>query len=558
MVICACTSSRHRCDWRRSRTAYADASSQSQDLIGEDVELHSLPRARLNGTAGTVSRHEEVTDRYSVLLANGQRVWVRRHNLRIRRGGWSAWTRQIPLRCPTCIIDGLLPRLADGLLGDTAKTWLREGNAFVTSAAALIGGASPLLQWGFDHLAKHLPPSQRHDVYHVADRLVMSHSIRYSATHDAAGGIAASDGDGRFATSAVSFLTFRDFVAASRQREVAGEGAKPYLGLDVFRRKAKDDTDGAVGPIGESLASELRTLSWSTLDKLAVSNELPVLASAHLFVGSAATLYHCHYDLNPNLHVQLVGRKRFIVFPPEQWPCLKPYGVHHDMDRRAQVDLDAPDGATCPQWHEARGMIVELEPGDALYLPPLWWHHVQTLTTPCVSMAMWFYDIQPQPRDMMPSSGAARALEAATPGFTGGRGVPPNVANRFNGHFFGLSVGGAELSLVRWVEQVVGQNLGTSVSNTSAGAAARAAASGEAFEGAAKERAVACVLEAIGHCIDGRRTSADDVAALPPLSDGMSLQALTQALLEALRSDLGAIDASRWLRSVCSRFVTAS
>merc|ERR1712217_936621 len=107
------------------------------------------------------------------------------------------------------------------------------------------------------------------------------------------------------------------------------------------------------------------------------------------------TLYHCHYDLQPNIHVQLSGRKRFIIFPPEDWPYLYPFPVHHDLDRRSQVNFDAPEDALTPLWKGAHGHVVELEPGDALYIPPYWWHHVQSLTPETTSMAIWFFEYFP-------------------------------------------------------------------------------------------------------------------------------------------------------------------
>jgi hypothetical protein len=101
---------------------------------------------------------------------------------------------------------------------------------------------------------------------------------------------------------------------------------------------------------------------------------------------------HCHYDLQPNLHVQLVGTKRFILFPPEEAAHLYPFPVAHNFDRRAQVDLDAPDPSRYPGCTEARGFVVELRPNEVLYIPPCWWHHVQTCSSPCVSMAWWFFE----------------------------------------------------------------------------------------------------------------------------------------------------------------------
>ena len=108
----------------------------------------------------------------------------------------------------------------------------------------------------------------------------------------------------------------------------------------------------------------------------------------------------------------------------------------------------------------------------------------------------------------MPSSAAAKFIEdekrkaptspaAASP--TGASSETPTVRNRFNGHFFGLSAGGAEVSLVRWMEQAVGQLISVPATNeTSAAAEKKASSSGEAFAGEAKEKAVAGWMRRIG------------------------------------------------------------
>lgn len=45
----------------------------------------------------------------------------------------------------------------------------------------------------------------------------------------------------------------------------------------------------------------------------------------------------CHYDEQQNLFCQLKGSKRFILFSPDNFPCLYPYPVHHPNDRQSQV-----------------------------------------------------------------------------------------------------------------------------------------------------------------------------------------------------------------------------
>lgn len=117
--------------------------------------------------------------------------------------------------------------------------------------------------------------------------------------------------------------------------------------------------------VGETLKADLlRGANFDALSQLMEKGCLPLMKQVHLFVGSERTLYHCHYDLQPNLHVQLVGRKRFIMFPPDEGTRLYAYPVHHEKDRRAQLDLDCPDARRFPGCTQAAGRVVELEPGE--------------------------------------------------------------------------------------------------------------------------------------------------------------------------------------------------
>ena len=46
-----------------------------------------------------------------------------------------------------------------------------------------------------------------------------------------------------------------------------------------------------------------------------------------------------HYDEQQNFFVQLVGQKRCILFPPENYERLYPHPVYHPHDRQSQVKL---------------------------------------------------------------------------------------------------------------------------------------------------------------------------------------------------------------------------
>ena len=108
----------------------------------------------------------------------------------------------------------------------------------------------------------------------------------------------------------------------------------------------------------------------------------------------------CAPDFDYNIFVQLSGTKTFTLLPPSaaRGFCLHPY--HHARWRQGQVthlnlnlNGSAGSGSTsCPQpVNAADALVVTLTDGEALFLPPLWFHAVETtqvtLTAGCVKRA---------------------------------------------------------------------------------------------------------------------------------------------------------------------------
>jgi len=101
-----------------------------------------------------------------------------------------------------------------------------------------------------------------------------------------------------------------------------------------------------------------------------------------------------HYDLSNNIAVCVAGRRRFTLFPPEQLVNLYvgPFDFTLAGPPVSMVSLEAPDFARFPRFAEALAVagVAELEPGDGLYIPYGWWHHVRTLEAFNVLVNYWW------------------------------------------------------------------------------------------------------------------------------------------------------------------------
>lgn len=101
---------------------------------------------------------------------------------------------------------------------------------------------------------------------------------------------------------------------------------------------------------------------------------------ASIWIGNR-TIAQTHYDMSNNLAVCVAGRRRFTLFPPDQVGNLYPGPLEPTPGGQvvSMVDLSAPDHARYPRFAEAlaAAQVAELEPGDVLFYPALWWHHVE-------------------------------------------------------------------------------------------------------------------------------------------------------------------------------------
>jgi len=114
---------------------------------------------------------------------------------------------------------------------------------------------------------------------------------------------------------------------------------------------------------------------------------------ASIWMGTP-TRIAAHNDVPDNLACVAVGQRRFTVFPRNQFGNLYLGPVDNTPAGRAvsMVDFHDPDFAAHPRFRDAleHAEVAELEAGDALYIPAMWWHHVEGLSDFNVLVNYWW------------------------------------------------------------------------------------------------------------------------------------------------------------------------
>ncbi|SFJ86198.1 Cupin-like domain-containing protein [Sphingomonas sp. NFR04] len=139
------------------------------------------------------------------------------------------------------------------------------------------------------------------------------------------------------------------------------------------------------------------------LPGFAEANPLPLVPPGvlpRLWIGNASTVA-CHYDRFDNLACVIAGERRFTLYPPDAIGDLYIGPIDHTMAGQP-VSLAATADPQDPRYPRfaaarARALTVTLLPGDALYLPKLWWHQVEATAPFNLLMNYWWDDFASGP-----------------------------------------------------------------------------------------------------------------------------------------------------------------
>jgi hypothetical protein len=139
-------------------------------------------------------------------------------------------------------------------------------------------------------------------------------------------------------------------------------------------------------PITDCLPELARELPLGLVDPAVVPR---------IWIGNASVVAP-HYDLSDNIACVVGGRRRFTFFPPEQVANLYVGPLEFTLAGQpcSMVSLREPDFERFPRFRQALAAaeVADLEPGDAVYVPYLWWHGVESFDPVNMLINYWWTD----------------------------------------------------------------------------------------------------------------------------------------------------------------------
>jgi hypothetical protein len=168
----------------------------------------------------------------------------------------------------------------------------------------------------------------------------------------------------------------------SRSRLSIGEVSDKLLRYSKFEKRPALVVQSAL--IADCLPG------FSNENRLAILDES---VAPRIWLGNIVTT-PAHFDESNNVACVVSGTRRFTLFPPEQIGNLYigPLGHAPTGTPISLVAMANPDFERFPRFRAAlaSALIAELEPGDAIYIPTLWWHHVQSLAKYNILVNYWW------------------------------------------------------------------------------------------------------------------------------------------------------------------------
>ncbi|XP_060118159.1 HSPB1-associated protein 1 isoform X2 [Heteronotia binoei] len=167
--------------------------------------------------------------------------------------------------------------------------------------------------------------------------------------------------------------TLEEFLAWSLREPSCSSG--PFSGYESCKYWAYADYK-YIASLFEDNPEEFKDVRWSDFGFSGRDGR-----ESTLWVGTSGANTPCHLDsYGCNLVLQVQGRKRWHLYPPEDSSFLYPTRIpYEESSVFSKVNVVNPDLKCFPQFKKAQTRIVTVNPGQILFVPRHWWHYVESI-----------------------------------------------------------------------------------------------------------------------------------------------------------------------------------
>lgn len=162
-----------------------------------------------------------------------------------------------------------------------------------------------------------------------------------------------------------------------------------------------------IAAAGDAACNIQSSLIDDVMPQFASQNSVTFLSPSirpRIWIGNKVTV-QTHFDLSQNIACVVAGRRKFTLYPPEQVRNLYMGPIERSL-AGTPVSLVQPDDVDYKKYPrfklaEEAALSTELGPGDAIFIPYFWWHHVRSLGAFNVLVNYWWneYDVYGSPMD---------------------------------------------------------------------------------------------------------------------------------------------------------------
>ncbi|XP_077176590.1 HSPB1-associated protein 1 isoform X2 [Paroedura picta] len=167
--------------------------------------------------------------------------------------------------------------------------------------------------------------------------------------------------------------TLEEFLAWSLREPSCSSG--PFSGYESCKYWAYADYK-YIAMLLEDNPEQFKDVRWSDFGFPGRDGK-----DSTLWVGTLGANTPCHLDsYGCNLVLQVQGRKRWHLYPPEDSDFLYPTRIpYEESSVFSKVNVVNPDLKRFPQFEKAQSHVVTLNPGQVLFVPRHWWHYVESI-----------------------------------------------------------------------------------------------------------------------------------------------------------------------------------